>query len=166
MSKCNRSTKAVFAFSLFLVVPLVVGCDSGAVSDGFTGARGQVSGTVTLDDQPLQKGCQVLFMAAKGGYTAAGAVEDGGRYTLVYDGSSKGLPVGDYMVQVSPPVDTSSENTAQDPAAMAAKMQLGADAGAAEDTGPVPAKYKSTSTSELTFTVKEGQNTADLKLTK
>ncbi|MFH1918528.1 MAG: carboxypeptidase-like regulatory domain-containing protein [Planctomycetota bacterium] len=167
MSGCSRSIVAVFAFFLILVVPLVAGCGGGSSDDEFTGARGQVSGTITLDGQPLQQGCQVLFMAEKGGYTATGVVGDDGRYTLIY-GGGKGLPVGDYKVQVSAPVavDSSGADTTVDPAKMASQMKLEPGAHEPEDTGPVPLKYRSTDTSTLRFKVEANQNTADFKLEK
>ncbi len=167
MSGSSRSIESVFAFLIILVAQLVAGCGGGSSSDGFTGDRGQVSGTITLDGQPLEKGCQVLFMAQSGGYTATGVVEDGGRYTLVYAGG-EGLPVGDYKVQVAPPVavDSSGANQTVDPAKMASQMRLQRGAQKAEDTGPVPSKYKSTDTSGLRFKVEANQNTADFKLEK
>ncbi len=165
MSESSRSIESVFAFLVFLVAQLMAGCGGGSPDDGFTGARGQVSGTITLDGQPLEKGCQVLFMAQNGGYTATGVVGDGGRYTLVY-AAGEGLPVGDYKVQVAPPVavDSSSANQPVDPAKMASQMKLQRGAQKAEDTGPVPSKYKSTDTSGLRFKLEANQNTADFNL--
>jgi hypothetical protein len=156
----------MFAFLLILALQLVAGCAGGSPGDGFTGDRGQVDGTITLDGQPLQKGCQVLFVAEKGGYTATGVVGDDGRYTLTYSGG-KGLPVGDYMVQVSAPVatDSSGSDTGADPMKMAAQMSL-KPGSQSEDTGPVPSKYRSTDTSGLRFKVEANQNTADFKLEK
>ncbi len=167
MSGCSRSIEAVFAFFLMIVVPLVVGCGGGSSGDGFKGARGQVSGKITLDGQPLQKGCQVLFMGDNGGYTATGVVGDDGRYTLVY-GGGKGLPVGDYKVQVAPPVAVaaSAANTAVDPMKMASQMKLKSGSQKPEDTGPFPSKYGSTGTSGLRFKVEANQNTADFNLEK
>jgi hypothetical protein len=167
MSGCSRSIEAVFAFFLILVAPLVVGCGGGSPGDGFTGARGQVSGKITLDGQPLQKGCQVLFMGENGGYTATGVVGDGGRYTLVY-GGGKGLPVGDYKVQVAPPVAVASSGANQpvDPVKMASQMNLKSASQKLQDTSPFPSKYGSTGTSGLRFKVEANQNTADFNLEK
>ena len=147
--------------------PLAAGCGGGASGDGFTGDRGQVSGTITLDGQPLTKGCQVLFMADKGGYTATGVVGDGGRYTLIYAGGD-GLPVGDYKVQVACAGGrrVGAETAAVDPTKMASQMKLEPGAQKADDTGPVPSKYQSTNSSGLRFKVEANQNTADFKLEK
>lgn len=167
MSGSSRLIESVSVISVILVAQLVAGCGGGSSGDGFTGARGQVSGTITLDGQPLEEGCQVLFMAQTGGYTATGVVGGDGRYTLVYTGG-EGLPVGDYKVQVAPPVagDSSLSNQPVDPGKMAAQMKLTRGGQKAEDTGPVPAKYKSTDTSGLRFKVEADQNTADFKLEK
>ena len=168
MSGCSRSIEAVFAVFLIVIVPLTAGCSGGASGDGFTGDRGQVSGTITLDGQPLTKGCQVLFMADKGGYTATGVVGDEGRYTLIYGGGD-GLPVGDYKVQVGAPAPVQSggaETAAADPMKMASQMKLEPGAQKTDDTGPVPSKYQSTNSSGLSFNVEANQNTADFKLEK
>ena len=161
MSGCSRSIVAVFAFFLILLA----GCGGASPDDGFTGDRGQVSGTITLDDQPLQEGCQVLFLAEQGGYMATGVVGDDGRYTLIYAGG-KGLPVGDYKVQVAPPVvvDSSDADTTVDPMEMASQMRLAPGAQESEDTGPVPSKYRSTDTSGLSFTVEANENTVNINL--
>ena len=139
------------------------GCGGGAAADGFKGERGQVSGTVTVDGQPLKKGCQVLFFSEKGGYSAGGAVDGGGKYTLNYS-KGGGLPTGDYLVQLTAPVVLGSKEVV-DPSMMAAKMNVGKiQGGGITDSGPFPSKYSSTTTSTLQFKVGPKQNTADFKL--
>lgn len=153
---------------LFLLVVslLSVGC-SGGQSDGYTGPRGQVTGKVTVDGQPLAKGCQVYFQADKGGYTAAGVVGDDGQYTVAYAGGS-GLPIGDYRVQLSPPlvVDPAPAATPVDPTQMAGRMKLSAKSKRPEEAGPFPSKYLSMETSGMKFRVEANQNTANFDLTK
>jgi len=139
----------------------VVGC--GKAADGFSGQRGKVSGKATLAGEPLPAGCQVLFMATKGGFTASGPVGADGAFALEYQ-VPQGLPVGDYVVQISPPAGGSSAAPV-DPAAMAQKMTLQANAKPANDL-PFPERYASTSTSGLAFTVQPGVNTFELSLTK
>ena len=152
--------------SLFLTVLLgafALGC-GGGTGDGYTGPRGQVSGKVTLDDQPLKSGCQVLFVSTKGGYTAGGVIKDGGVYTLAYK-ESAGMPIGEYQVQLTAPIVPASTEVV-DPSKMQEKLKLGADSKGGEDSGPFPSKYASTNTSLLSFPVKAGPNTADFKLEK
>lgn len=146
---------------LLALVTAVVGC--GKAADGFAGQRGKVSGKATLAGQPLPAGCQVLFVATKGGFTASGPVGPDGAFALEYQ-VPQGLPVGDYVVQISPPAGGSSAAPV-DPAAMAQKMTLSANAKPASGL-PFPERYASTSTSGLAFTVQPGSNTFELSLTK
>lgn len=155
-----------FSFSGLIVAILAIAGCGGPVGDGFKGERGQVSGAITLDGQPLATGCQVLFIADTGGYTAGGVIQDGGKYTLVYGGGS-GLPVGEYSVQIAPPIVNTENAAPVDPSQMAGQLKLNRKSGKeASESGPFPSRYGSTSTSGLKFTVAPNQNTADFKLEK
>lgn len=153
-------------FSVVVLLAIVAGCGRGVPVDGFKGARGQVSGTITLDGEPLQKGCQVIFMADKGGYTASGVVQNNGLYSLSYRGGN-GLPTGGYLVQLTAPIVPDSKEPV-DPTMMGAKLKIGGTNKGTEstDAGPFPSKYASTTTSKLQFKVESKQNTADFKLEK
>lgn len=157
MFRFLRSTPALFL--QLLLVATCSGC--GSSGDGYSGPRGTVSGTITVDGKPLQSGCQVLFMATKGGYTAAGVVGDGGKYTLTY--AQGNVPAVEYQVQLTAPVATAAPQQA-DPAQMGAQMKLTKKAKGGASDGPFPAEYGSISTSKMSFTVKEGDNTADFAL--
>ena len=157
-----RNVNSLLLSVFFLIV--VSGCGGGSSGDRFTGARGQVSGTVTLDGQPLKSGCQVIFISTKGGHTAAGVVGGKGAYTLVYK-DKKGLPAVEYQVQLTAPVVVASTQSV-DPTKMAEKMKLSSKSQGEDGDSPFPLKYGSTTTSKLTHTVKAGPNTADLKLEK
>jgi hypothetical protein len=149
---------------LLAVSLLSVGCGGGQ-SDGYSGPRGQVAGKVTIDGQPLAKGCQVYFQADKGGYTAAGVVGDDGQYTVAYAGGS-GLPTGDYRVQLSPPLVVDAAPATVDPTQMAGRMKISPKMKSSEEDGPFPAKYRSMETSGMKFRVEANQNTANFDLTK
>ncbi|NBU41142.1 MAG: hypothetical protein EBS51_10150 [Planctomycetia bacterium] len=146
---------------LVSLLAFVAGC--GKAADGFSGQRGKVSGKATLAGEPLPAGCQVLFIAKQGGYTASGPVGADGTFAIEYQ-VPQGLPVGDYVVQISPPATTTAAAPV-DPAEMARKMTLSADAKPAS-TLPFPERYASTSTSGLAFTVQPGANTFELSLKK
>jgi hypothetical protein len=146
---------------LLAVVATVVGC--GEAADGFSGQRGKVSGKVTLAGEPLPAGCQVLFMATKGGFTASGPVGPDGAFALAYR-VPQGLPVGDYVVQIAPPA-AGAGATPVDPVAMAEKLGMSAKPKAASGL-PFPDRYASTATSGLAFTVQPGANTFELSLKK
>ncbi|WP_437188049.1 carboxypeptidase-like regulatory domain-containing protein [Planctomicrobium sp. SH668] len=150
-------------FSLMVCVGLSLsGCQKG-FPDGFTGERGTVTGVVTLDKGALPAGCQVLFISNKGGYTGAGKVDDQGKFSVLYP-SGPGLPVGDYDIQLTAPVEISSGNAVStDPTAMAKTLKLGPRPTGKPAT-PFPSKYASTGTSGLKFTVKSGENTANFNL--
>lgn len=146
---------------LFSLVTALAGC--GGAADGFSGSRGMVSGKATIAGEPLPAGCQVLFMATRGGFTASGTVGPDGTFSLQYLVPT-GLPVGDYVVQIAPPA-TAAGGASADPAEMAKRMKLSAG-GKADDGLPFPSRYTTTATSGLAFTVKPGENTFDLALTQ
>lgn len=148
--------------ALILQLLLVATCSGcGSSGDGYSGPRGTVSGTITLDGKPLQSGCQVLFMATQGGYTAAGVVGDGGKYTLSYQHGE--VPAVEYQVQLTAPIATAAPQQA-DPAQMGAQMKLTKKSKGDGADGPFPAHYGSIATSKMSFTVKAGDNTADFAL--
>lgn len=154
--------KNIFLAAILLTVSTGCGGDTG---DGYFGERGQVSGTITLDGQPLKEGCQVIFIAQKGSYTAGGTIQADGKYTLTYS-DPKGLPTGIYEIQLTAPIEPPSTG-GQDPTKMAQNIQMGPKkvSGAAKDE-PFPLKYASGSTSMLKFDVRSGDNTANFELKK
>jgi hypothetical protein len=159
----SRSTRSLSLMFVSVALLSVAGCTKPAL-DGFSGERGEVSGTVTLDDAPLQAGCQVLFMSKAGGYTAAGVIGDQGKYTLKYTVSA-GVPAGDYLVQLAAPAEAVSTESV-DPVKMADAMKLNRKTAAATgDDKPFPRKYLATTSSGLSFKVEPGKNTADFPLT-
>ena len=140
-----------------LLVSLIVGC--GGRGDGYSGPRGTVSGSITVDGKPLQKGCQVMFIAAAG-HTASGVIDEAGKYNLIYtDGD---VPAVEYQVQLTAPISVTTQDA--DPSKMAQNMTLSKKSGGASNEAPFPPKYGSTATSKMSFTVKEGPNTADFAL--
>lgn len=157
------STRRRFFSLCSLVLAILAGCSSES-GDGFKGERGQVSGTVTLDGTPLKQGCQVLFIAKVGGYTGAGVVEDGGKYSLRYKYGA-GVPVGEYLVQLSAPFEPEPMTEKVDPVQMASKLHL-TNKNKPTAESPFPVEYASTSTSGLMFKVQPNQNTIDIKLEK
>lgn len=123
---------------LSVVAILLAGCG---------GKPSQVSGTVTLDGKPLERGT-VGFTPANGGMRASGVIENDGTYTLTTNRDS-GLEPGEYMVTV-----------------------VSREPGPPATTGPpapgpyiTPQHYAAEATSGLKFTVERGSNTIDLELT-
>ena len=130
-----RIARYALGWTSALLLVALAGCDSGP-------PMGQVTGKVTLDNQPIQ-GLEVNFSPqdAKLGTTAIGYTQADGTYTLYYPGSEEGAPAGDYIVSIAP-----------------------GEGG--EEGGPqvqIPAKYNSAT--ELRRTVKPGTNKIDFELT-
>jgi len=83
---------AAVTFGLFVSSSLFVGCDEATVERGEP-----VTGTVTLDGQPLDQG-SVSFIPATGGDTSAVAPVAAGAYSLPPE---NGLKPGKYVVRIS-----------------------------------------------------------------
>jgi len=149
----------MFAASLLLVGAAVLG-GCGSTGDGYSGPRGTVTGTITVDDKPVPAGCQVLFMSEKG-YTATGIVGEGGNYKLTY--AQGDVPAVEYQVQLTPPATAPVASV--DPGKMAANMKLSKKGPDGKTDLPFPVRFTSTSSSKMSFTVKEGENKADFALT-
>lgn len=169
----ERSGMSTQSFLIrFCFVPVLVGMVSGCggpIGDGYSGKRGEVTGQIMLGDAPLAAGCQVMFVEEAKGYTATGVVDEGGQFDLMY-AKGKGLPVGRYRIQISPPVaaPTAAAEAPSDPTEMAAKMKgmMDPKKKKGNDDRLFPAKYSSVTTSELQFKVEEGSNNVSLTLDK
>lgn len=160
---------------LVLLLPLAVGCGGG---------KGTVSGTVTLDGQPLPVG-NIAFLPSQGP-GASGRIEDG-KYSV------KGVPAGQVTVTVEtisikkeidsvtqPSRDAPNRGTATIPQNMAqvpenARAKMEEMKKQADDRASrikelkgkyreVPEKYSKAGSSGLTTTVKGGPNTFDVQL--
>jgi hypothetical protein len=107
-----------------------------------------VSGTVTLDGKPLDRGT-VAFFPASQGPAAYGRIRSNGSYS-VRVGREKGLPSGEYLVTV-----VATEH-----------VEVPADWRGPPPPGKriTPVKYGQKSTSGLRFTVEPGWNTIPIDL--
>lgn len=95
-----------------------------------------VSGSVTLDGQPLAAG--YVTIVTKKGRMAKGAIEPDGTFVVGTYEKADGAQVGTHAVVVTPvPAD---------------------EAGGAQITMPIPEKYTRASTSGLTIIVKPGED--------
>ena len=122
-----------------------------AVLGGCGSDIGQVSGVVTLDDQPLRGGgdvrATVYFQPVSGtGTTASGLLDENGQYELS-SGSQEGVAPGEYAVTIS--------------ATQLVRSPSGGPAGGKRITDP---SYANASTSGFKFTVEPGQNEYNLAL--
>lgn len=106
---------------------LLLGCEGG--NEG-------VTGTVSLDGQPLPN-AEVVFTPTEGGRPASATTDEAGKYDLLYTINEKGAPAGKYLVRIR----TATTTTGDD----------GRDVLSPEK---VPAEYNRQS--ELTVEVKDG----------
>ncbi len=114
---------------------------------GCGGKPATVSGVVTLDGKPLERG-SVGFTPVAGGMRAAGVIDSEGNYTLSTNRDA-GLEIGEYAVTVVSR-EPGPENAQGPPM-----------------PGPyiTPQHYAVESTSGLKFNVVGGSNTIDIALT-
>jgi len=74
------------------------------ICSGCSDGRSSVSGTVTLDGQPLTKTDQrtvtIMFTPESGGAAASALVDESGSFTL-YTGAKAGLDPGKYVVTLA-----------------------------------------------------------------
>jgi hypothetical protein len=140
---------------------LGLGCGEGG---GDRPKTYSVSGTVTYNGEAVE-GATVAFQPAAGGQGAFGVTDAAGRYSLTTFSSGDGAVPGQYKVKIvkhkggeGAAVDQDSPEY-EDPAMGGA---AGPDAGQRESL--LPAKYADASTSGLTATVGESDNSVNFEL--
>jgi len=139
MDVASRPRKAALVAGLLL---LGSGCQPGDRPP-----LGFVTGTVTMDGQPLA-GIEVSF-APESGRPSGGLTNAAGRYELTYVGGVKGAKVGSHRVRMLTPPG---------------ELQNGDGDRPARSTQPIriPARYNLETT--LTAEVARGRNTLDFAL--
>ncbi len=122
---------------LFTISCVSLGC--GGSGGGDQPDLGTVTGTVSLDGQPLS-GVIILFTPEEGRQSTAVTDENGG-YELAYTGDSKGAKIGKHTIGFTSSDDDSIKASA-----------------------PIPPQYTIGSDTGLTAEVKAGENTFDFDL--
>lgn len=125
------------AFVLLAMSLFSIGCGGGA---GDQPDLGQVTGTISLDGEPLT-GVIVMFSPEEGRQSVA-VTDAEGKYELQYTGESKGAKIGKHDVGF-----------------------MTSDDGNIKASAPIPAKYAGGNETGLTADVKAGENTYDFNLT-
>ena len=108
-----------------------------------------VNGTVSVAGRPMNGGSVQFEMIEKGTsgkvYTSAGTIDEEGRYELVTFGKS-GAPAGEHRVWVNPNLTRMPDRLGVNPRRLS----------------PIPKKYMLPTTTDLTFTVADEENTIDI----
>ncbi|NLX56342.1 MAG: carboxypeptidase regulatory-like domain-containing protein [Planctomycetaceae bacterium] len=150
-----------------LVVPMVAGllclpgCGSsvGAVS---------VTGTVTLDGEPVE-GASVVFVPEGKGRMASGKTDSSGQFKLTTQKVGDGAVPGKYKVGVSKLKSGGVDARKPDPNSPEGVMLAGAPVGNGAPAMPefeIPPKYSNAENSGLEVTVKSGMDPVKLELTR
>ncbi|WP_425617819.1 carboxypeptidase-like regulatory domain-containing protein [Anatilimnocola sp. NA78] len=128
---------------LVLLALFICGCSRREV-------LGPVSGVVTFDGKPVP-GAMVLFQNEKLGVHMMARADETGRF-VVQMANGAGLPLGEYQVAVSPPIQ-------DHPLGPIAAPPPGHD-----DYPNIPKRYRKTTTSKLKLTVGEQANSLDINM--
>ncbi|QDU75000.1 hypothetical protein Pan97_20200 [Bremerella volcania] len=130
----------LMAMLLGAVLISAVGCGGGQYDN-----LGEVSGTITLDGEPLKHA--VITFQPLGGRPAYGKTGEDGKYKMMYTGSQAGATVGVNTVTITNGGEKRDEETGK---IWFQKEQ-------------VPAKYNTKT--ELEYDVQPGSQTHDFELT-
>jgi len=140
---CVQSARSAKSWPVYVVASMVVLAAAGCGRSG--PELGSVTGTVTLDGQPLP-GAVLVFTPAAGRVSRARTGPDG-TYELRYAGNEPGALVGEHKVTISTRWMDEDVNTGK-------IVQI---------PEKIPAKYNDKS--DLVKTVESGSNTIDFAVT-
>src|SRR5947209_6010990 len=124
---------------------ILAGCSQGP-------PKGALTGTVKYNNQPVNGA--TLFLEPSGGTGAPFAIPVSQEGTF----SIQGVPAGDYKIRIEGSEGAKAPSTKGMTQEQIAKMKDRLDALETKPTIPFPDKYKQTSTSGLSYTVKKGAN--------
>jgi hypothetical protein len=125
-----------------------------------------VSGKVLIDDKPLPGG-EISFVTVKGGFASSGKIDENGNYKLSAPVGEVTITVNNAMLQGQAPHKGAKGKGGGGPP----PKELPHPKQVAADVQPtkghwvsIPSRYSNADTSELKYTVKEGPQTYDVKL--
>jgi hypothetical protein len=150
----KRYSGAVLKISLWVVSLALCGCGS---SDDRP-ELGQVTGTITMDGQPLV-GTVVVF-SPDNGRPARGKTDAEGKYELTYIGETRGAKIGHHRVEIAP--NEEGEDESEIEAATAGEDVSAPNTSVKPGKISVPSRYNTDSVLEAD--VKAGENVFDFKL--
>ncbi len=129
---------------VLLEMVVVSGCQPGEL-------QGELTGRVTLNGEPVSQGYVIFRNYAKGVHMMAEIGADGTYRASTANGY--GLPLGEYQVYVSPPVPDVPFGPAMAPPDRTQVAMF-------------PKKYQQPETSELSITIREGDNRLDIAMVR
>jgi len=149
----SRTWSTVIALLAVLILVVgTIGCGQGRPKTV------PVSGTVTLDGQPVD-GASVTFYPASGGRPAMGTTDAQGNFTLTTFEKGDGAIPGTYNVTVT---KVAAGEASPDEQSDTGEALMGAED--TEGKSLLPVKYSSVKTSGLTVEVKAGMEPVTLAL--
>jgi hypothetical protein len=137
---CMRLVRQSRLWTVLLIAAL--GCSPGE-------ELGRISGVVTFENQPLERGVVMFANQANGVYMTA-PIQANGAYSVEMAKGS-GLPLGEYQVAVAPPPLDHPIGPILNPPQ-------------ATDEPQFPLKYRSWDTSPLRVTIERGNNVLNIQL--
>ncbi|MEA1951450.1 MAG: carboxypeptidase-like regulatory domain-containing protein [Planctomycetota bacterium] len=136
----KKATCVSSVLACLILAACLPGCNKGE-------KLGAVSGKVTFKGQPLTEGVVMFVNKAKGVHMTA-PLDAEGRYKVVM-AKGAGLPPGEYLVTVNPPV---------------LDAPMGAGFMKVPEYPNIPHKYRNARTSGLTLTVTEEGSKLDIDM--
>jgi len=142
-----------------LLTVAVAACLTGCGGSGDKPELGQVTGTITLDGEPLT-GIAVVFFP-ESGRPARGKTDADGKYELTYIRQERGTKLGRNRVEIAPDEEGEDEREAEE--ASSGEGESRSRVVAKKGSKPkIPARYNTKS--ELEAVVKAGENVFDFQL--
>ena len=122
------------------------------------GPTGTIEGKLTMDGKPMAAGYAVSFMQMQTGFLAYGITDAEGKFN-VKSWNNGNMPIGKYDVMIAPPGGESTED-----AQLSAEDRFDKQQVSGKLRSPIPARYRETTTSGISFEVKEGANHCDVDI--
>ncbi|RIK84334.1 MAG: hypothetical protein DCC67_04995 [Planctomycetota bacterium] len=154
-----------YALTAIIALSMIVGCDHSGRLD-----TAEVTGTVTLDGQPLSAG--TILFRPESGRAGRGKVENGRIVEASTYGINDGIVLGEHKIAIQPipdiaPVTVSRMEDPTDRVHNARQLPSYAPGGPRKraQAAPIPAKYHDPDQSGLTANIDEDGEELLLKLT-
>jgi hypothetical protein len=138
---CNRKYATTLLIAAVFLFVTITGCDSGP-------AAGEVRGKVTFKGQPVKEG-MVTFLNTTEGGAFEGQIKSDGTYAV-----PNPVAVGEYVVEIKPPVVIQDTDPGKSPPAPVEKPMK-----------DIPKKYRMQGTTPLKASVKAGPNELNFDMT-